>query len=226
MSKINALNTTIIRKVLMAITGLFLSFFLVIHLAGNLQLLLPPVTAQTQYNAYSHLLSGNYIIKFISIVLYVSILAHALFALVLTILNWKAGGSKYAIDRRRQVSGWITRNMGILGSLIFVFLVVHLANFWYVYKFGHPPVDQAGNKDLYTLVVEVYKEPWYVVAYVVAMFILGFHLWHGFQSAFRTLGLHNLRYHRWVKYFGFFFSIVMTIGFAIIPVILYFRFAG
>ena len=225
MSKINALNTTIIRKVLMAITGLFLSFFLVIHLAGNLQLLLPPETAQTQYNAYSHLLSGNYIIKFISIVLYVSILAHALFALVLTILNWKAGGSKYAIDRRRQVSGWITRNMGILGSLIFVFLVVHLANFWYVYKFGHPALDAAGNKDLYTIVVELYKEPLYVVVYVVAMFILGFHLWHGFQSAFRTLGLYHLKYSQWVRYFGFFFSMVMTIGFAIIPVILYFRFA-
>lgn len=225
MSKINSLNTTIIRKVLMALTGLFLSFFLIIHLAGNLQLLLPEEIARTQYNAYSHLLSGNYIIKFISYVLYLSILAHALFALVLTINNYRAGGSKYAVDRRRQVSGWITRNMGLLGSLIFVFLVVHLANFWYVYKFGHPALDAGGNKDLYTIVIELYKEPLYVLAYVVAMFILGFHLWHGFQSAFRTLGLYHLKYSRWVRYFGFFFSLVMTIGFAIIPIILYFRFA-
>lgn len=210
----------------MALTGLFLCFFLIIHLAGNLQLLLPHEIAQTQYNAYSHILSGNFIIKLVSYVLYVSILAHALLALVLTIVNWRAGGSKYAVDKRRQVSGWITRNMGILGSLIFVFLIVHLADFWYVYKFGHPPMDAAGNKDLYTIVVEVYKEPLYVVGYVIAMIVLGFHLWHGFQSAFRTLGLYNFKYHKWVKYFGFFFSIVMTVGFAIIPIILYFRFAG
>jgi succinate dehydrogenase / fumarate reductase cytochrome b subunit len=225
MSKKISLNITIIRKVLMAFTGLFLSFFLIIHLAGNLQLLLPEGVAQIQYNSYSHLLSSNFIIKFVSYVLYLSILAHAVLALVLTFLNYKAGGSKYAVDKRRQVSGWATRNMGLLGSLIFIFLVVHLANFWYIYKFGQPALDANGNKDLYTIVVEVYKEPWYVIAYVIAMLVLGFHLWHGFQSAFRTLGLYNMTYIKWVRYFGFFFSIVMALGFSIIPIILYFRYA-
>lgn len=223
MSKKISLNTTVIRKVLMALTGLFLSFFLIIHLAGNLQLLLPEAVAQTQYNSYSHLLSGNIIIKLVSYVLYFSILAHAVLALVLTLANNKATGSKYAVDRRREVSGWITRNMGLLGSLIFIFLVVHLADFWYVYKFGQTALDADGNKDLYTIVVEVYKELWYVIGYVIAMIVLGFHLWHGFQSAFRSLGLYNLRYAKWVRYFGMFFSIVMTVGFSIIPIILYFK---
>lgn len=207
----------------MALTGLFLAFFLIIHLAGNLQLLLNPDIAHHQYNTYSHILSQNYIIKVISYILYLSVLYHILDALILTIHNWIASGGSYGKDTRGQVSSLISRNMGVLGALIFLFLVIHLKDYWYVYKFGNPPVDAEGGKDLYIIVIESFKQLWYVILYVLSMGFLGFHLWHGVKSAFRTLGVYHLKYIQWIKYLGYGFSVVICLGFAIIPVIIYLK---
>lgn len=223
MRTLSILSNSVNRKNLMALTGLFLCLFLVIHLAGNLQLLLPVERAQTQYNFYSQLLSHNYIIKFISYALYLSILVHALDALLLTLQNWRAnGGQKYVYDKRGAASSWISRNMGLLGSLIFVFLVVHLKDFWFQYKFGVIPMDAEGHKDIYPVVIAAYGELWYVLVYVVSLLILGFHLWHGFASAFQSLGLYHTRYGKWMKYFGWFYTIVITGGFVLIPLWVYF----
>jgi succinate dehydrogenase / fumarate reductase cytochrome b subunit len=216
------LSNSINRKNLMALTGLFLCLFLVIHLAGNLQLLLPADRAQTQYNFYSELLSHNYLIKFISYVLYLSILAHALDALLLTIRNWRAnGGEKYAYDRRGTASTWYSRNMGLLGALIFVFLVIHMKDFWFQYKFGALPLDAEGYKDIYTIVVAAYGELWYVGVYIVSLLVLGFHLLHGFASAFESLGLYHPRYLKWAKAFGWIYTVVITGGFILIPIWVY-----
>lgn len=207
----------------MALTGLFLAFFLIIHLAGNLQLLLPEEVAHHQYNLYSHILSQNLIIKVVSYVLYLSILYHIIDALVLTLNNRTASGESYDKDSRGEVSSWISRNMGILGTLIFLFLVLHMKDYWYVYKFGNPPLDADGGKDLYIIVIQSFKELWYVIVYVVAMGILCFHLWHGVKSAFRTLGLYHIKYMRWIKYLGYAFSVILSLGFALIPVIIYLK---
>ena len=205
----------------MALTGLFLAFFLVIHLAGNLQLLLSPDVAHSQYNVYSHILSQNLLIKLVSYVLYLSILYHVIDALILTLNNRKASGESYGKDTRGQVSGWMSRNMGVLGVLILIFLVIHMKDYWYVYKFGEPPVDAEGNKDLYIIVIESFKQLWYVILYVVCMAVLCFHLWHGVKSAFRTLGVYNRKYITWIKYLGYAFSVVISLGFALIPIIVY-----
>jgi succinate dehydrogenase / fumarate reductase cytochrome b subunit len=143
--KISFLTSTLSRKNLMALTGLFLCFFLIIHLLGNLQLLLPTDVAADSFNHYSALLSGNIFIKMISYVLYISLIAHAIDALVISLKNRKAAG-KYAIDNRKKVSKWYSRNMGILGTILLIFLVIHFKDFWYVYKFGVLPVDAQGNK--------------------------------------------------------------------------------
>jgi len=216
-------QTTLIKKILMALTGLFLAFFLIIHLLGNLQLLLPEEIAHTQFNAYSHFLSGNILIKLVSYVLYFSILYHVFDALLITIDNWKASDTSYKKDNRSEVSGWISRNMGILGSLILIFLILHFKDYWFVYKFGTPPIDANGNKDLYIIVIESFKELWYVVLYVVAIIALGFHLIHGVSSAVRTLGLYHEKYIQWMKYFGYLFSIAITLGFVIIPILIYLK---
>ena len=207
----------------MALTGLFLAFFLIIHLLGNLQLLLPEEVAHTQFNAYSHFLSGNLLIKMVSYVLYFSILYHVFDALVITIGNWRANDKSYKKDSRAEVSGWIVRNMGFLGTLILIFLIIHFKDYWYVYKFGSPPLDVEGNKDLYLIVVDSFKELWYVILYVIAIIALGLHLIHGVSSAFRTLGLYHEKYIKWMKYIGYLFSIFITIGFAIIPVLIYLK---
>lgn len=223
MSKLSILSNSISRKNLMALTGLFLCLFLVIHLAGNLQLLLPEERAATQYNFYSELLSHNFLIKFISYALYLSILVHVIDAIILTYQNWRARGAQgYVYDRRRKASSWYSRNMGLLGALIFVFLVIHLKDFWFQYKFGTMAMDAEGHKDIYTIVVALYQDPLYVGIYVISLLVLGFHLLHGFSSAFESLGLYHTRYSKWMKAFGWIYTIAITGGFIIIPLLVYF----
>jgi len=216
-------QTTLVKKILMALTGLFLAFFLIIHLLGNLQLLLPEEVAHTQFNAYSHFLSGNILIEIIAYALYAAILYHIIDALWITFENWKANAKGYKKDNRAEVSGWISRNMGILGSIIFLFLVIHFKDYWYVYKFGSPPLDDNGNKDLYVIVMKSFEEWYYVAGYVIAFIALGFHLLHGISSAFRTLGLYHEKYVKWMKYLAYTFTILLCFGFAIIPLLVYLK---
>lgn len=213
--------TTLTRKWLMCLTGLFLCFFLIIHFLGNLQLFLPVEKAPTQFNAYSHFLSGNILIKIVSYLLYTSILVHALDALFITLKN-KKSSKKYVRDQRHRASKWYSRNMGLLGTLILLFLVIHFKNFWYIYKFGSLPLDANGHKDLYVLVVTTFKEGWYVLIYVLSMIALCYHLIHGVHSAVRTLGLFNPKYIRWIKMIGIAYSVIISIGFAMMPLYIYF----
>jgi succinate dehydrogenase / fumarate reductase, cytochrome b subunit len=212
------LSRTLSEKNLMALTGAFLCLFLLVHLLGNLQLLLPQSVAQWQFNFYSKLLSGNIFIELISYLLFASILAHAIYALVITIKNRRANGKRYEYDRRGVSSKWYGRKMGLLGAIILFFLIIHLRDFWYQLQFGHMPLDKDGQKDLYTLVVTVYKSGWYVLIYVLCMIALGYHLLHGFFSAARTLGVYQPRYVEWIKILGWLYSIGISAGFAFIPI--------
>ncbi len=216
------LSGTLSQKNLMALTGLFLCFFLIIHLAGNLQLLLPTEVAQWQFNFYSKLLSENILIHIISYILFASIIAHAIYALVITINNRRANGKRYEYDRRGASSKWYSRKMGLLGTVILFFLIIHLRDFWYEVQFGHLPVDKDGQEDLYTLVVTVYRNGWYVLIYVLCMIALGYHLLHGFFSAARTMGFYNPRYVRWIRVIGWIYSIGISAGFALVPVYVHF----
>jgi len=216
-------QTTLIYKLIMAATGLFLCFFLVIHLLGNLQLLLPESEAREQFNWYSHLLSGNIIIKIISYVLYLSLIGHAVYSLLITLKNKKANGTKYVYDKRAEVSSWNSRNMGILGTIILIFLIIHFKDYWYVYKFGHLPLDAKGNKDLYAIVISSFQQGWYVLIYEISFLALGFHLLHGFFSATRTLGLYHPKYVKTVRIFGWFYTLLITTGFMLIPCYIYFN---
>jgi succinate dehydrogenase / fumarate reductase, cytochrome b subunit len=216
------LSGTLSQKNLMALTGLFLCFFLVIHLAGNLQLLLPTKVAQWQFNFYSKLLSENIFIHFISYILFATIIAHAIYALVVTINNRRANGKRYEYDRRGASSKWYSRKMGLLGTVILFFLIIHLRDFWYEVQFGHLPLDKDGQEDLYTLVVTVYRNGWYVLIYVLCMVALGYHLLHGFFSAARTLGVCHPRYVSWIRIGGWIYSVGISAGFALVPVYVHF----
>lgn len=207
----------------MAVTGLFLSFFLIIHLLGNFQLLLPEEEAKLQYNQYSYFLAGLLPIKIISYVLYISIVAHAIDGIYLAIKSKRANGRVYAKDKRSRASTWASRNMTFLGILIFVFLVIHFKDFWYQYKFGTLPLDANGNKDLYTLVITSFKEIEYVILYTISILALGFHLLHGVFSAHRTLGLYHSFYNKVIKIIGIIFALLLTIGYGIIPIYLYLK---
>lgn len=207
----------------MALTGLFLSFFLIIHLLGNLQLLLPAEEAQLQYNSYSHFLGGNLLVKLIAYVLYLCIFLHSLDAIYLAHKKRKANGLSYSYDRRGRSSTWYSRHMMALGIIIFVFLVIHFKDFWYAYKFGALPPDANGNKDLYTLVVVSFGQLWYVILYIVAILGLGYHLLHGVFSAHRTMGLYHPVYNKVIKVISAVFAALITLGYVIIPLFLYFN---
>lgn len=215
------IKNSVTRKNLMAITGLFLSFFLIIHLAGNLQLLLPGEEAKLQYNSYSHFLGGNPLVIAISFVLYACILLHTLDAIYLAVKRRIANGVSYSRDRRARASTWYSRHMMALGIIIFVFLVIHFKDFWYRYKFGDLPLDENGNRDLYTLVVVSFEQLWYVILYIIAIIALGYHLLHGVFSAHRSIGLYHPVYNSIIKVLGIIFAVVITVGYIIIPVFIY-----
>jgi succinate dehydrogenase / fumarate reductase cytochrome b subunit len=214
-------QSTIQYKLAMAGTGLFLCFFLVIHLLGNLQLLLPASEAREQFNWYSHLLAGNMLIKIISWVLLLSIIAHAVYALILAFKTRKANGTKYVYDKRPAVSPWNSRNMGLLGTVILLFLVIHLKDFWYVTDFTEMAVDKQGYKDMYAVVLLTFNQWWYVLLYEISFLALGFHLLHGFFSAARTLGLYHPKYVKLVRYTGWLYTAFITLGFMAIPIFIY-----
>lgn len=212
------LSSTIGRKFLMALTGLFLILFLVIHLIGNLQLLKDD-NGQS-FNIYAKFMTSNPIIVVISYVNYTCILVHIIWALLLTLRNRGARGTEgYAVVKNS--SPWTSRNMGILGTFILIFLVIHLRGFWYQMHWGGiPTVNYDGEevKDLYATVEAAYSKAWYVGVYVFSMLILAFHLWHGFASAFQTLGLNHKKYNPLIAFLGKAFSIIVPALFALIPI--------
>ena len=218
------LGSTISRKNSMALTGLFLCIFLVIHLLGNLTLFLPATEAQEAFNWYAATLSGNIVIKLSAYLLYAILLFHAVQAIYITIENKKANDTvKYAYDQRGKSSKWYSRSMGLLGTVILIFLIVHMLDFWYKFKFGTPALDPWGRKDLYTMVVTAFSNVWLVAFYVISMIALGYHLLHGFFSACKTLGLYSRKYSVLVKWFGIVYSIIITAGFIIIPIFIYLK---
>ncbi len=256
---ISLFNTSIGKKLLMALTGLFLTLFLVVHLIGNLQLL--KSDAGYSFNIYAVFMTTNPIIKFASYGLYATILLHAIKGLLLAFQNYAKRNHKYAVNPGNQTSHWTSRWMGVLGTIILVFIVVHMASFWYKYKFGEVPytryttdlltgemrVDDIEGaaatpllaskkmikittetteivniKDLYKTVFVAFKNPIISLFYVFCMFAMAFHLLHGFQSAFQSLGINHPKYNPLIKYLGVVISVVFPALFALIPIYVYF----
>ncbi|CAN5448955.1 succinate dehydrogenase [soil metagenome] len=210
-------GSTLGKKVVMALTGLFLISFLVIHLIGNLQLL--KGDGGQAFNVYAQFMTHNPVIKTISYSLYASIVIHSVWALLLTIGNRKARGTGYAVGGTS--SKWTSRNMGILGTITLIFIVIHMRQFWAEMHWGSVPYqiyDGEEYKDLYTICAFAFAQIWYVILYVFCMIVLGFHLYHGFQSAFQTLGLNHLKYNPIIRVVGTGFSLVVPALFALIPI--------
>ncbi len=216
-------SSTMGRKIVMSVTGLFLCSFLVVHLIGNLQLF--NNDGGQAFNTYSHFMGTNPIIRTMEIVLLAGFVFHIYDALVLTRRNKAARPIGYANNNPEQNSTWSSRNMGLLGTVILVFLIIHLWNFFVPARFGGLEgvvIDDVEYDNLYLRVVESFQVWWYVAIYVVAMFALAYHLIHGFQSAFQSLGLDHKKYTPFIQMFGYAFSVIVCLGFAIIPLYFFF----
>jgi len=208
----------------MSLTGLFLISFLVVHLMGNLQLLKDD--GGMSFNIYARFMTSNPIIKTTSYLLYATFLIHILQSLLLTLKNRRARGAQgYAISGAHKEVTWSSKNMGLLGTIVFFFLVIHMKNFWYEMHWGaigESTYDGETYKDLYTVVRFAFAQAWYVALYVVAMGGLAFHLHHGFQSAFQTLGLNHHKYTPAIQLAGKAYSLVVPALYALIPLYMYF----
>ena len=220
-------KTSVGRKNLMAFTGLFIIFFLIIHLIGNLILVIPnsffPIefwgdveNVHDMYNAYSHFLVHFWPVTIVAWVLYAAILAHIVDALLITLHNRKSQGEKYQVSDT-ETSTWYSLNMGVLGTVIGLFIALHMVQFWLQYKVLKI------EHDLYNLVLATFKIWWYVVIYEIGIIVLGFHLVHGIESAHRSLGIYPKKMMSTIKLIALYFSLVMAILYASIPIILYFK---
>lgn len=216
------LSSSLGKKVLMSLTGLFLILFLAVHLAGNLQLLLSD--EGRAFNIYAHTMANNPLIRIISIGNFIFIGLHVIVSLFLSIKNKKSRPVGYAVSTKDSQSIWASRNMGILGTLILIFIIIHLKGFWYEFKFGSvSEVMYDGMKylDGYSVVKFAFSNIMYVVLYVVCMVALAFHLSHGFSSAFQTLGLNHKKYTPTIREVGMGFAILVPVLFALIPILMF-----
>lgn len=207
----------IFRKTILALTGLFICIFLIAHLGANVLLLLPEGQARPLYNSYSAALRGNPFITAIAYLNYACIVFHIIYGVIITVKNRQSKGTKTVQNNSSQNSSWTSQNMALLGAILFAFIVVHMANFWYRVKF------LGEDEDLYQMVVELFKNPIYLFFYVIAMLPLALHLAHGVKSAFKSLGLYHKKYLRWVAYIGTAYAWIVGVGFAIIPLVVFFR---
>lgn len=208
------------KKLLMALTGLFLIIFLVTHLAGNLQLL---YGSKEDFNVYAKFMTTFPVVKAISYLLYASILGHAAYGLMLTMQNSQARPVRYAVNRPDANSPWSSRNMGILGTVIFIFIIIHMKSFWFEMHWGAIPLDMNGNKDLHEVTVTAFRNPLYVLFYVLAMAALAFHLLHGFASAFQSMGWNHPKYTPLIKSTGTAVALLIPALFALIPIVMFLK---
>ncbi len=216
----NFLQSSIGKKLVMGLTGFFLISFLVIHCLLNSFIFFND--GGLKFNEGAKFMAENPIIRTMEVVLFIGLILHAVQALVLTLQNNKARPVKYAVTNGNRNSKWYSRSMGILGSLLLLFLVVHLANFWVKSRFtGLPGEDANGNENLYAVMLEVFKNVWIVLIYIVGVISLAYHLLHGFPSAFQTLGWNHPKYNPLIVKVGVVFSIVISFIFALMPVSIY-----
>lgn len=244
------------KKLVMSLTGLFLSMFLVVHLIGNLQLF--NNDAGYAFNKYAVFMTTFPPIKVVSYLLYASIIIHALYALIITLKNKSARPIGYHQSAGNASSKWNSRNMGILGTILLVFIATHLQNFWWKYHWEEMPyieyktdlktgkqlevrelqasefsvysveeqngIETVQAKDLYKQVDFAFQNIGLVAFYVLAMGALSFHLIHGFQSAFQSLGFAHRRYIGFIRAIGVWvFGVIIPILFALMPLYFYFK---
>ena len=216
-------NSKIFQKAIAALSGGFLVLFLIGHLAGNLQLFITGESGQKQFNEYALFMTTNPAVMLLSYITYFSILLHSVLTIFLTIKSRSVRPVKYLVNGGSFSSTWSSRNMAFLGTVLLIFLIVHLRSFWYEMHFGEIGIDKWGNKDLHTVTVVAFENIFYTVFYIISMIMLAFHLHHGVESAFQTLGLNTSKYEKTINLIGKSIAVVIPLIFATIPITLYVR---
>ncbi len=208
----NIFSSSIGKKLIMSISGLFLVVFLLVHLGVNSALLI----SQDAYNAAAHFMDTNILIQIMVPVLAAGFFIHILYATIITLRNLKARPVKYAVSNEGKASTWASRNMYVLGIIVFGFIIMHLAQFWYKMQWAHW-VTGEGHSDPYTLVASLFAQPLYAALYLIWIWALWFHLCHGFWSALQTAGFNNQKWLKRWQCISKIYATIVAVGFTIIP---------
>lgn len=212
------INSTIGRKFVMSISGLFLILFLIFHMSMNLVM----VFSMDAYDMISEFLGANWYAIAGTLVLAAGFIVHIVYASLLTLQNQKARGKdKYAVSNNKDAS-WTSKNMYILGFTILSFLVLHMIQLWYKMQFreliGHPDAISKGSE----LVVPLFKNIYYVIIYLVAFVALWLHLTHGFWSALHSVGWNNAIWMKRLKNLSYVVATIIIAGYTVVPIYIYF----
>jgi len=221
-------TSSIGKKLVMSLTGLFLISFLVVHVGLN-----ACIWANDDgemFNKSAHFMGTTVVVRLMEVVLFAGFIIHIVQGYVLEASNLTRRGKGYEKRMGNKGSKWYSRTMGLLGTLLFLFLVMHVYHFWTPSRLGGigniptlPEVEYNGKPyhNLYHQMLVVFQNPVVVVLYVLGCISLAYHLMHGFQSAWRTLGLNNNRYLVMAKNTGNAFAIIVSLGFAMMPISMY-----
>ena len=214
------INSSIGRKVVMALTGVALVLFLTFHMSMNVAALF----SGDAYNMICEFLGANWYAVVATIGLAALAVIHIVYAFWLTMQNRAArGNSRYEVTAKPQGVEWASQNMLVLGIIVLLGMLLHLFNFWYNMMFAEllgfegvcAPADGFG------WIQETFKNPVYVVLYIVWLVALWFHLSHGFWSAMQTFGWNGkVWFNRW-KVISQVYSTLLILGFLVVVVLFY-----
>lgn len=202
--------SSISKKFVMALAGLFLIVFLPVHLSINLMLLRSDPEA---FNKAAHFMATFPIVKIIEILLIAAILIHVFYGILLQIQNWLARPVGYVSGNKSETS-FFSKFMIWTGASVMTFLILHFFNFYFI-RLGFV---EGNPEDFYSVAHRLFKIPAYNFIYLFCFSLLGLHLFHAFSSAFQTLGLNHRIWTPVVKVFALIYSIAIPIGFAIISI--------
>ncbi len=221
------------KKLVMGLTGISLLLFLIVHAGINACIFadLDLFNAEDNgemFNKAAHFMGATVLIRMMEFGLFAGIILHIIQGYLLEMQNRKSRSVGYAKPMGNDGSKWYSRSMALLGTLILLFLIVHLGHFWVSARFTHSglePVIYNGvlMHDMFGLMKVTFSELWVVIVYVLGCIALYFHLMHGFTSAFRTIGVSNKKYLVLLNSIGAGYSLIISLAFALMPVAIYLK---
>jgi succinate dehydrogenase / fumarate reductase cytochrome b subunit len=211
-------TSSIGKKLVMGFTGIFLILFLIVH--AGLNACIWAGDGGEMFLKGAHFMGSNWVPRILEIGLFVGFFLHIIQGFMLVASNRSKRSVGYAVSYGNAGSKWYSRSMGLLGTLVLLFLIMHLSHFWFPNR-SNQGFLLGEEINLYEKMQLVFSELWVVIAYVIGCISLAYHLAHGFQSAFRTLGVHNKRYNMMISCIGYGFSVIVPLVFAMMPVSFY-----
>ncbi|HTI93321.1 MAG TPA: succinate dehydrogenase cytochrome b subunit [Puia sp.] len=213
------------KKFVMGLTGISLIAFLVVHVGINACIWAGD--GGEMFNKAANFMGSTIVIRILEVGLFAGIFLHLIQGLMLEFQNRSKRSVGYQVPMGNKGSKWYSRSMGLLGTIILLFLIIHWKQFWIPSRFLEVPEATYGSNapihDLFSVMKDTFTQAWVVIVYVLACISLAYHLLHGFQSAFRSLGVYNNRYLRLINGVGVGFSIIVPLAFAMMPVSMYFN---